>query len=123
MPGQSKGERRRLYQGIHKDEYIPQWTLYVKFIWRFIDDGYAIWDPPAEISDEEYNIKYNEFKAVVNNNEGLTWEFTELSKSVNFLDLTLSQLCLMVKSKQNFLRSQWHSTYTSHHIRCTLQEP
>ena len=79
-----------IYEGIHKDEYIPQWTTYVKFIWRFIDDGCAIQDPPAEISNEESNIKYNEFKAVVNNNEGLTWEFTELSNSVNFLDLTLS---------------------------------
>ena len=79
-----------IYEGIHEDEYIPQSTTYVKFIRRFIDDGYAIWDPPAESADEESNIKYNEFKAVVNNNEGLTWEFTELSNSVNFLDLTLS---------------------------------
>ena len=53
-----------IYEGRHKDEYLPQWTTYVKFIRRFIDDGNAIWDPPAEVSDEEPNIKYNEFKAV-----------------------------------------------------------
>ena len=27
---------------------------------------------------------------MANNNKGLTWEFTELSNSVNFLDLTLT---------------------------------
>ena len=75
---------------VHKDEFVPQWTTYVKFIRRFIDDGNAIWDPPAEISEEESNIKYDEFKAVVNDNKGLTWEFTELSHSVNVLDLTLT---------------------------------
>ena len=79
-----------IYKGIHEYEYVPQWTTYVKFIRRFIDDGNAIWDPPAEISEEESDIKYDEFKAVVNNNKGLTWEFTELSNSVNFLDLTLT---------------------------------
>ena len=40
-----------IYEGIHEDEYIPQWTTYVKFIRRFIDDGCAIWDPPNEISN------------------------------------------------------------------------
>ena len=34
--------------------------------------------------DEESTIKYDEFKAVANNNKWLTWEFTELSNSVNF---------------------------------------
>ena len=81
-----------IYEGIHEDKYVPQWTTYIKFIRRFIDDGNAIWDPPAGVSSEESNIKYNEFKAVVNNNKGLTWEFTELSNSVNFLDLTLTIL-------------------------------
>ena len=80
----------KIYEGIHEDEYIPQWTNYVKLIRRFIDNGCAIWDPPAEASDEEFNGKYDEFKAVVNDNKGLTWEFTELSNSVNFLDLTLT---------------------------------
>ena len=79
-----------IYEGIYDDEYIPQWTTHVKFIWHFIDDRNAIWDPPAEISDKESNIMYDEFKAVVNGNKGLTWEFTELSNSVNFLDLTLT---------------------------------
>ena len=70
---------------IHKSEWTPQWKkTYVQFIRRFIDDGCTIWDPPVEISDEESNIKFNEFKALVNNNKVLTWEFTELSNSVNF---------------------------------------
>ena len=56
----------------------------------YIDDGNAIWDAPPEISEEESNIKYDEFKAVANNSKGLAWEFTEMSNSVNFLDLTLT---------------------------------
>ena len=110
-----------VYEGIHEDEYIPQWTTYVKFIRRFIDDGCAIWDPPDEVSDEESAVKYDEFKTVVNNNEGLTWEFTELSNSVNFLDLTLS-IMPDGQIKKNFLRNQWHSTCISHHTQCTLQD-
>ena len=81
-----------IYEEIHDDEYIHQWTTYVKFVRSFIDNWNAIWDPPVETSDEESNIKYDKFKAVVNNNKGLTWEFTELSNSVNFLDLTLTIL-------------------------------
>ena len=73
-----------VYEGIHEKEYIPKWTEYFKFIKRFIDDGCGIWEPAAAISEEESRIKFDEFKSVVNNNKGLTWEFTELSNSVNF---------------------------------------
>ena len=34
-------------------------------------------------------MSFKLIQAVVNNNKGLTWEFTELFNSVNFLDLTL----------------------------------
>ena len=83
-----------IYERINEDKYIPKWETCIELIKRFIDDGYAMWNPPAEISDEESTIKFNEFKTVVNNNKGLNWEFTELSSSVNLLDLTLKPLAL-----------------------------
>ena len=79
-----------IYENIHEDEYIPDWIEYVKFVKRFIDDCCWIWNSAADSSNEESKIKSDEFKSVVNNNKDLTWEFTELSNSVNFLDLTLN---------------------------------
>ena len=46
--------------------------LLIKCIKPSIDDDCPIWDPTADISDEESNIKFDEFKTVVNNNKGLT---------------------------------------------------
>ena len=46
-----------IYEEIHEDEYIPEWTTCVKFIKCFIDDGCGFWDPTAEISGEESTIK------------------------------------------------------------------
>jgi hypothetical protein len=57
---------------------------------RFIDDGFGIWLPPAELSDEEANAKWIEFKADVNDDHGLEWEFEEILNSVVFLDLRLT---------------------------------
>ena len=48
-----------IYEEIHKDEYIPKWETCVEFIRRFIDDGCAVWDPPAEISAKEFTIKFD----------------------------------------------------------------
>ena len=42
------------------------------------------WDPAADRSEEESAVKFDEFKPVVNNDKGLTWEFTELSNSAFF---------------------------------------
>ena len=61
-----------IYEGIHEDECIPQWTNHVRLIRRFIDDGCAIWDKPIDTLDEESNVRYDDFQAVVNNNKGLT---------------------------------------------------
>ena len=41
-----------IYEEIHEDEYIPEWTTCVKFIKCFIDDGCGVWDPAVEISEE-----------------------------------------------------------------------
>ena len=67
-----------------KDFIIHKRATYVKFIKRFIDDSCEFWDPAAERSEEESAVKFDEFKSVVNNDKGLTWEFTELSNSAIF---------------------------------------
>ena len=82
---------------------IPNWETYVKIIKHFIDDSCAFLDPAAETSDKESAIKFDEFKLVVNGNIGLTWGFTELSNSVNCLDLMLSSM--PDEQIKNFLRS------------------
>ena len=57
---------------------------------RFIDDGFGIWLPPAELSDKEGDSKWIKFQADVNNDNGLEWELEEKSNSVVFLDLRLT---------------------------------
>ena len=47
-----------IYERINEDKYIPKWETCIELIKRFIDDGYAMWNPPAEISDEESTIKF-----------------------------------------------------------------
>ena len=94
-------------------ELIEKHT-YVKLVKRFINDDCAFWDPAAEISDKESAIKFDKFKSAINNNKGLTWEFTEIYLILHFLDLTLSS-CLID-------RNPWHSTFTSHHTQYIPQE-
>ena len=77
---------------------VPDWeTSYIKFIKCFIHDGCAFWDPAAEISDDESAIKFDKFKSPINNNKGLTWEFTELS----ILRLTRSAYYVLTMSLDN----------------------
>ena len=54
---------------------------------RFINDGFGIWLPPAELSDEEAEAKWVEFQADVNDDKELEWKDEEKSNSVVFLDL------------------------------------
>ena len=57
---------------------------------RFINDGFRIWLPPADFSEEEVEAKWVEFQADVNDDNGLEWEFEETLNSVVFLDLRLT---------------------------------
>ena len=77
-----------LFEGLHEIEYLVTWRPYLQLFKRFIDDSYGIWLPPAELTPEQSAEKWLEFKAEVNNNHGLEWEFSELSDTAQFLDLT-----------------------------------
>ena len=75
--------------GLHEIECIPRWKYYLDFLTRFIDDGFGIWDPPADLNDEQYHIKWAQFKNDVNNDHDSVWEFIDLSNSAVFLDMNL----------------------------------
>jgi len=77
-----------LFEGLHEIEYLVTWQSYLQLFKRFVDDSYGIWLPPVELTPEQSAEKWLEFKAKVNNNHGLEWEFSELSDTAQFLDLT-----------------------------------
>ena len=53
------------------------------FYSRFIDDVIGIWSPSTYERWEEFRYRVNDYGA-------LRWEFTDLARSINFLDLTVS---------------------------------
>jgi hypothetical protein len=79
-----------IFEGLHELEFFPRWKNFLVILKRFIDDGFGIWLPPAELSDEEAEAKWVAFKADVNDDNGLEWVFEEKSTSVVFLDLRLT---------------------------------
>lgn len=77
-----------LFVAIHEAAEILDWlhtqVLYLK---RFIDDGIGIWIHHMDPHQDAKN--WTAFKSIVNNG-GLTWEFTPLSKTIVFMDMTIS---------------------------------
>ena len=76
-----------LYFGIRELEFIHLFKEQVPFYHRFIDDGHGGW-----LKDEDETqdaIKWEAFKEWFNYGK-LRWTFSERTKSVDFLDLTLT---------------------------------
>ncbi|KAL7523901.1 hypothetical protein ACHAWF_000737 [Thalassiosira exigua] len=75
-----------IYFWVHERNLIASYSTHLFFLQRFINDMFGIWIPnmPATIT------AWTSFQSNVNNFGILTWEFSELSKSVDFLDLTLT---------------------------------
>jgi len=80
---------------------------------RFIDAVHdAVWLPPAHLTHEEREASWINFKAEVNSNNGLEWEFSERQLLATFLDLT-------IEIKDNgrhvppYTKKQWHFTIHS----------
>ena len=77
-----------LYVAFHESTFIPDWLKSSLFFYkRFIDDGIGIWIQNEIESVDRHN--WDTFKLIVNNG-GLTWEFTELSHEINFMDMTIN---------------------------------
>ena len=77
-----------IYYGIHEEKFLPHHAQRVIFYRRFIDDVIGIWCPNKNPERDE--LEWNEFRDKMNAFPGLTWEFSERSKSINFMDMTIS---------------------------------
>ena len=76
------------YFGVHELEVTARFTQPLRFFKRYIDDIFGIWicddDPTID------NLQWTAFQAAINDYGKLTWEFSDRSLSVNFLDLTIN---------------------------------
>jgi hypothetical protein len=73
-----------MYTALHERKtLLPKYAGHLYFLRQFIDNKIGIWidtDPD----------QWQNFKDDMNNFGVLTWKVKELSKSVNFLDLTIT---------------------------------
>ena len=77
-----------IYYGIHEEKFLPHHARHVIFYRRFIDDVIGIWCPNK--NQERDALECNEFRDTMNAFPSLTWEFSERSKSIDFMDMTIS---------------------------------
>ena len=77
-----------IYYGIHEEKFLPHHARRVIIYRRFIDDIISIWCPNK--NPERDALKWNEFRDKMNAFPGLTWEYSERSKSIDFMDMTIS---------------------------------
>ena len=77
-----------IYSGIHEEKFLPHNSRRVIYYRRFVNDVIGIWclnkNPQLDA------VEWNEFKQKMNSFPGLTWEFSEQSKMVTFMDMTIS---------------------------------
>lgn len=77
-----------LYYAYHENnKIIPTYSNRLKYYKRFIDDGLGIWVP---LNDGHDNEAWDQFKEDLDDFGQLRWDVNPLSKSVDFLDLTIS---------------------------------
>ena len=76
-----------LYYGDHEDRILPTFADILQFYRRFIDDVFGVYlcHPDPVIDKQRWQALQDE----MNKAPGLTWEFSELSHEVNFMDLTI----------------------------------
>ena len=75
-----------IYYGIHGEKFLPKYSQCVIYYRRFIDDVIGIWCPNQnnQLDDTEWTFFINTMNAF----PGLTWEFSERSNTVDFMDMT-----------------------------------
>ena len=77
-----------IYYGIHEEKFLPHHSRWVIYYRRFIDDIIGIWCPNKNPQLDA--VEWNKFKQKMNSFPGLTWEFSERSKTVDFVDMTIT---------------------------------
>ena len=77
-----------IYYGIHEEKFLPHQSRWVIYYRRFIDDVIGIWCPNK--NPQLAVVEWNEFKQKMNSFPGVTWESSERSKMVDFMDMTIT---------------------------------
>ena len=76
------------YYGNHEEKFLPHHAQRVIFYRRFIDDVIGIWCPHH--NHDQDALEWDNFKNKMNAFPGLTWEFSERAKTIDFMDMTIS---------------------------------
>ena len=77
-----------IYYGIHEEKFLPHHSRRVIYYRRLFDNVIAKWCPNKNPQLDA--VQWNEFKQKMNSFPGLTWEFSERSKMVDFMDMTIT---------------------------------
>ncbi|KAL7485665.1 hypothetical protein ACHAW6_011260 [Cyclotella cf. meneghiniana] len=77
-----------IYYAIHENSFLPSWKTNLLFYRRFIDDVFGIWlcDPHPD----KNTTLWASFQNTMQGWYGLEWEFSNLTNTCNFMDLSLS---------------------------------
>ena len=76
-----------IYYGIHENMFVPWYRECLLFYKQFIDDIIGIWIPHPD--SNQNTLEWSDFQKMMNSFPGLTWEFSTLSKTVDFMDMTI----------------------------------
>ena len=74
--------------GIHEEAVIAQFRDMLQLYHRFIDNFLGIW--LVDTNPAKYHQKWTVFKLLMQDYYGLEWIPKERSKTVNFMDMTIS---------------------------------
>ena len=77
-----------IYYGIYEEKFLPHHSRHVIYYRRFIDNVIGVWCPNK--NQQQDTLEWNAFWNTMNAFPGLTWEFSEPSKTVNFMDMTMT---------------------------------
>ena len=78
-----------LYFALSEDEFLPRFASCLFFYRQFIDDVLGIWLVPDLTSGPDQ--QWHQFTDALNNPKyGLTWDVSNLSHTVHFMDITIS---------------------------------
>ena len=77
-----------IYYGIHEKQFLPHQSQRIIYYQRFIDDVIGVWC--SNKNPQLDALEWNAFKNKMNEFPGLTWEFSEPSTSVDFMDMTIT---------------------------------
>jgi hypothetical protein len=103
-----------IYFSIHEAKLLEEFKEFLIFLKRYIDDGFGIWNWTGT---DKCKTCWDLFHRQMNTFGKLKWEFIPLSKTVDFLDLTLTirkdrvQSTLFEKAMNLYLYLPPHSAH------------